>query len=100
MKKNKSPKFDPVVREGTFRVDYKDLKRIYQAVDIAEAKYCLIEEFNLFPIAHNVIELNEQKELREKILKSIKVWTLRKTIRQSDRDTAKKHQRKLNMSVG
>lgn len=104
MDAKKSPtkklKYDPVVREGTFRVDYKDLKRIYNAVDVAEAKYCLIEEFNLFPPAHTVEQLIEQKELRETILKSITVWCIRKTIRQSDRQAAKRRQQKLNMSSG
>lgn len=93
-------KFDPVVREGSFRVDYKQYKRIYQAVDVAEAKHALIEEFNLFPPAETLEEILAQKELRETILKSITVWTLRKTVRRSDIRATRRQQNKINMSAG
>lgn len=91
-------KFDPVVREGLFRVDYKDLKKLYEAVDIAEAKYCLIDEFNLFPECKTIEEAVAQKELKATILKSITVWQIRKTIRQSDMKKAKRLQKKRNMT--
>jgi hypothetical protein len=68
--------YNPIVRKGTFRVDYKDYKRLYETIGEAEAKYCLIEEFKLFE--------NKSHTQKNLILKSIKVWTIKKVIRQND----------------
>jgi hypothetical protein len=96
----KSLKFNPVIREGLFRVTYKQHSGLYSAVDIADAKYQLIEDLALFPECKTIEQLVAQKAMREDILSSIKVLQLRKTLRESNRKDAKRRANKMNMTSG
>lgn len=76
--------YNPVVKKGLFRVDYKDLKKLYTATDEAEAKYKLIEEFSLFPAMKTAEESIKNKPVCSAILQPIKVTVIKKTVRKND----------------